>query len=865
MPLAAGTRLGPYEVLAPVGAGGMGEVYRARDTRLKREVAVKVLPAAMAHDARALQRMQQEALAVAALNHPNLLSVYDVGQSAEGAPYIVSELLEGESLRRRLQTGALGQGKAIDYATQIAHGLAVAHDKGIVHRDLKPENIFLTNDGRVKILDFGLAKLSPVAGSEDVTVAEPAAAATAPGVVLGTVGYMAPEQVRGQAADARSDIFSLGAVVYEMLAGRRAFRGDSAVEVMSAILKEEPEPLSTISSGKRPALSPALERIVGHCLEKEPRQRFQSAGDVAFNLAGLSQSGSTTSALAALPAARRRAPVLGIALIVAIAVIAFLLLRPRPSAAPPVLMQVTYHRGTILGAQFLPGGQNLVFSAAWNGATSPSLYTGQAPSSPTESPSLQPLGSAHGTPVAVSSSGDIALLAIDPTYEGASLLSIIPSGGSAARPVMREILGAAFAPGTSKLAIARLDPVTGGSDIEYPAGHVLYQCRTWCNDLHFSSDGKQIAFLEHPNPGDNRGHVAVLDLGGGERRLSRDFFSSGGLGWAPGGQAIWFTAGNGINQSLYSVSLSGKLRRQWQVPSDLILDDIAPDGRVLFTSDDLRVTVRVATTADPLGQDYTVRDWSVGAVLTPDGREALIDEEVSGTTSTYQTYLRTVGPNTTPVLLGNGDAVAISPDGQWALSSLADADRTFMLLPTGPGQSRPLVKPGELQFVGVVSWFLPNSGAVVTIARKPGRPYRTWLISLDGSMKSITPPGIYGSWPTPDGKYVLGETVSSRQWALYPLAGGSAIPEPAIASGLRPVGFGASDSQLYVGQRNGLSVALYSLDLHGGQRKLLAIARPPDLAGASGAALTSVSRDGKTFAYDYGTMLSTLYVARGVH
>src|SRR5271167_1890593 len=282
MSLSSGSRLGPYEIVAPLGAGGMGEVFRARDTRLKREVAIKVLPQATSLDPERLRRFEQEALATAALNHPNILAVFDIGTN-DGSPYVVSELLEGETLRERLRSGSLAVRKALDYALQIAHGLAAAHEKGIVHRDLKPENLFLTKDGRIKILDFGLAKLTQ-AESGDRMAQATLTHVTEVGTVLGTAGYMSPEQVRGVAVDARSDIFSFGAILYEMISGKRAFHGETSADTMSAILKEDPPELNETNRN----VSPALERIVQHCLEKNPESRFHSASDIAFDLEHLS-------------------------------------------------------------------------------------------------------------------------------------------------------------------------------------------------------------------------------------------------------------------------------------------------------------------------------------------------------------------------------------------------------------------------------------------------------------------------------------------------------------------------------------------------------------------------------------------------
>jgi eukaryotic-like serine/threonine-protein kinase len=302
MPLLAGARLGPYEILSPLGAGGMGEVYRARDTRLGREVAIKVLPASFSQDPDRLRRFEQEARAASALNHPGILTIHDFGLQ-EGAPYVVSELLEGETLRERLAGGRLPVRKAVDYAGQIARGLAAAHEKGIVHRDLKPENVFVTKDGRVKILDFGLAKLMhPERGGTPLTEVPTETRGTEPGLVLGTVGYMSPEQVRGQPADHRSDIFALGAVLYEMLVGERAFRGATRADTMSAVLKEDPpEPSRTVAE-----VLPPLDRIVRRCLEKSPEERFQSARDVAFALQEAMASASAPAIAEPVPQSRGR-------------------------------------------------------------------------------------------------------------------------------------------------------------------------------------------------------------------------------------------------------------------------------------------------------------------------------------------------------------------------------------------------------------------------------------------------------------------------------------------------------------------------------------------------------------------------------
>ena len=375
MTLASGSRLGPYEIVTPIGAGGMGEVYRARDTRLGRDVAVKVLPASFSTDPDRLRRFEQEARAAGILNHPNVTAVYDIG-TVDGSPYVVSELLEGETLRSRLGGGPLAPRRATEYAVQIAHGLSAAHEKGIVHRDLKPENLFVTKDGRVKILDFGLAKLLQPDGAGPQTNFPTAAASaeTEPGVVLGTLGYMSPEQVRGRPADARSDIFSFGAILYEMLSGKRAFHRDTAADTMSAILREDPPDLSSTNR----QVSPTLDRIIRHCLEKDPEARFHSAHDLAFQLQF--PASDETSGIAAAPAAKRRTPaalltVGAIALLLGGALTIFLLRRPAPTRAlQPVRFSVPMPPGTAYapndisrGLSISPDGTRLVVEALSNG------------------------------------------------------------------------------------------------------------------------------------------------------------------------------------------------------------------------------------------------------------------------------------------------------------------------------------------------------------------------------------------------------------------------------------------------------------------------------------------------------------------
>ncbi len=401
MALTSGTKLGPYEIVTAIGAGGMGEVYRAHDARLDRDVAIKILPAEYAADPERVHRFEQEARATATFSHPNIVVVYDVGARADGL-YVVTELLDGETLRHRLAGGALATRKATEYASQIAFGLAAAHEKGIIHRDLKPDNIFITRDGRVKILDFGLAKLAPPVTPDDRTLATEGVKTQA-GLVLGTLGYMSPEQVRGGTVDHRSDLFSFGAILYEMLSGQRAFRGNTSADTISAILKEDPAELS--ATGRE--VSPSLERVVRHCLEKNPEERFQSARDLAFDLQNM--SGTTNQIAIGVGARQAQLPRIGIAavalLVVGAVVAAFgagWLLKPVPA---PIFKQLTFQRGTVTAARFAPDGQNVIYSAAWGSNLHPDVFSTRIDGVLSRS-----LGVSDADLLAISPQGEMALL-----------------------------------------------------------------------------------------------------------------------------------------------------------------------------------------------------------------------------------------------------------------------------------------------------------------------------------------------------------------------------------------------------------------------------------------------------------------------
>ena len=491
MPLLSGTRLGPYEVLAPLGAGGMGEVYRARDDRLGREVAVKVLAPGTSGDADRVRRFEQEAKAAGALSHPNLLTVHDTGQH-EGQPYIVFELLAGETLRQRLGPGPLPVARALDYAVQIAQGLAAAHERGIVHRDLKPENLFVNHDGRVKILDFGLAKLRPALDSDgrepDATTASEI---TAAGTAVGTAGYMSPEQVQGRRADPRSDVFSLGAVLYEMLSGRRAFRGASAVETMAAILKEEPPELAAI----RPDISPALDRVVGRCLEKRPEDRFQSARDLAFALEAIRgvEPGPRR------PRASRWWAWPAIAGVLAIVLLASWGLRPRPTPQIAGSTQLTFSGGVAalemhdvgLG-RILTDGSRIYFldGSDLSGNRLRVAYVSKAGGAVV----LLDTPFEHTLPLALSPEGD-RLLVRELSHSGSEgPLWITPTHGGAPRRLGDVVAqDATWSPDGTSLVFGRGQKLfRAGSDGEDP--RPLVDTPGLAHWIRFSPDGRRLRF-----------------------------------------------------------------------------------------------------------------------------------------------------------------------------------------------------------------------------------------------------------------------------------------------------------------------------------------------------------------------------------
>ena len=861
MTLAAGTKLGPYEILAPLGAGGMGEVYRAKDPRLGREVAVKVLPASFSQDPDRLKRFEQEARAAGVLNHPGITAVYDFGTAADQSPYIVTELLEGETLRNRLLAGALPVRKAIDYAVQIAKGLAAAHEKGIVHRDLKPENLFLTKDGRVKILDFGLAKLKPETGGDGKTDINTVSGGTEPGVVLGTMGYMSPEQVRGKPADRRSDLFAFGTILYEMLSGQRAFRGETAADTITAILTREPPDLTQTNK----EVHPGLDRIVRHCLEKNPEERFESARDVAFDLEALSSVSASTAAAEAAPASRRRGWMAPVSIAAALALAAGLFAGYRAGkkagyVPPPNYQQLTFRRGEIYSARFAPDGQSVVYAAAWDGRPVELFSTR------TDRPESRTFGLVGGDVLAVSKSGEV-LVSLDrhvqePFIRVGTLAEVGISGGVAPREVLKDVQWADSTPGGKEVAIVR--DVALRSQLEYPIGKVLYQTAGWISNPRVSRDGSMVAFLEHPQRRDDGGTVGVVDRNGKKRTLSEDFSSEFGLAWSPDGTAVWITATKvGGNRALHEISLEGKERLLARVTQSLTLQDVAADGRVLVAHDTIRIGILGGGGGIAKERELAWLDWSSLFDITPDGKTILFSETGEGTGPEYSTFIRGTDVSA-PIRLGDGGAQALSPDGQWAAVLVGHATRVLTLYPTGAGEKR-VIPTGNLELQGGTT-FTPDGKRLVTTANEPGHGTRLWVIDLAGGQpRAISPEG-YRSFTrsvSPDGLRIA-VTGPDRKDYLYPLAGGEPTPIAGLEQDETIGGWTSDGKAVYVYRRRDIPGRLQRLDLATGTRSLAREVMPGDGAGIVDIAPIFETPNGNTYVYGFQRTLSDLYLVDGL-
>ncbi len=850
-----GQTLGHYRVLEEIGSGGMGEVYRASDDRLRRDVALKVLKPSLVTDQDRLRRFEQEARAAAALSHPNIVAIYDIGMH-EGAPYIVSELLEGQTLRRRLFEGSLPLRQATDYAIQIAQGLVGAHEKRIVHRDLKPENLFITRDGRVKILDFGIAKLTSPEITEDRSLAT-MTTQTKSGSVLGTVAYMSPEQLRGKPVDHRADIFSFGAVLYEMLTGKRAFSGETQVDTMTAVLKEEP-PEMTLA---RQSIPTAFEQIVRHCLEKEPDNRFQSARDLAFALSTVSDV-STSKQIAAFSMRKSRLrkwlPSLAAALLVAaVGVLLGVALRP---VSRPEYRRLTFERGTIYSAHFTSDGRSLVYDASWNGQPLQVYFT------PADSASARPLDLTSAHLLAISRTNELAL-ALHGTH-GSHLeivngtLARAPLAGGAPREIVEDVRWADWDP-SGELAVVR--DVKGRSRLEYPIGHVVYQSAGWITHIRLSPQGDNIAFMDHPALWDDRGSVCVVDLAGHMTTLSSGWKSAEGLAWSPDSDEVWFTAAVEAvsNRRLMAANLSGRVRTILDLPGGLTLQDVSSDGRVLVTFANQRLAMEAAVRGSQKVQDLSWYDWTIPRDISNDGQWVLFEESGARAGLHYAVAIRKLD-GSPPVRLGDGSAGGLSPDGKWALSVFTGTPEHVTLLPIGTGQPRDVPILGLEHVQNGFAHFLSDGEQILINGNEPGHTVRSYIVDLtEGKPRAITPEGVVGRLVSPDGRYVAGLRAGTSL-VIYPVNGGEPRSVPGVDTDLTPAQWAEDGSALYVYRAGELPAKIYHVDIATGKRQLVREIMPTNPAGVVSIAPIVMTRDGSRYVYGYFQSFSVLYVISGL-
>jgi len=842
-----GRSLAQYRIIAPIGAGGMGEVYRATDARLGRDVAIKVLPAATAADPERRQRFEQEARAASALNHPNILTVYDIGE-ADGTTYIAMELVEGKTLRELVASGeAVPTKRLLDIAVQTAEGLAKAHAAGIVHRDLKPENLMVSKDGYVKILDFGLAKLTETIPQDASVLPTAIAAATEPGTVMGTAGYMSPEQASGQPVDFRSDQFTLGAILYEMATGKRAFQRKTGAETLVAIIREEPE-----SFGQLAPKAPAPVRwIVERLLAKDPEERYASTKDLARDLKSVRDHLSETSASGGLEAAgparpRRRGWALPAAVALAAGLAAGFLLHglTKPKAGSDLeLKQLTYARGAIVSARFAPDAQTIVYAAAWEGLPL-DVFTTR-----TDSTESRSLGLAGASVLAISSSGELAISLNRHFlfgFEPVGTLARVPLAGGAPREVLENVEDADWSPDGKSLAVAH--QAGNRNRIEYPIGKVLYDAPGWASDIRISPDGNLVAFIDHPLRGDNNGNVKVIDASG-KVRLNGPFAISG-LAWSPRGDEVW-SSGRGI----WATSLSGKSRLVWNSPGGF-LRDIARDGRLLYAENSSRREIVGFSAGDKAERNLTWLNWSFPKGISSDGKTVLFEEQ---NIQPQGIYLRKLD-GSAAVRIGDGGSWGFSPDGRWVLSI---RDGQYTLLPTGAGEPKPLPKSGiNCQ---AAAWF-PDGRRILISGNEPGHGSRLFVQDIpDGRPRAITPEGVSSRFHgvSPDGKSIVA-TGTDRRIAIYPTEPGEPRAVPGLVPDDIPLGWTADGVSIFVYRPSAPPLRVERVDVKTGRRTLWKEFRPPDPSGVEQVGPMQIAPDETSYVYSYRRALDELYLATGL-
>ncbi len=862
MRFASGDRLGPFEIVAPLGSGGMGEVYRARDARLDRTVALKLLPSELVEAGSRVQRFRQEARAVARLSHPNICGLYDVGEDG-AALFLIMEYLDGATLAARLEDGPLPLPLALRTAAAIADALAHAHRQGVVHRDLKPANIMLTRDG-VKLLDFGLATLKD---RDEQLPADPTQSArlTDAGTIVGTAPYMAPEQIEGRDVDARTDIFAFGIVLYQMVSGRLPFVGDSRASLMAAIVAAEPAPLA---DGSPPVPAP-LERLIRRCLAKDPEERWQTARDLTSELRWIADAepGEVWRVAVRRWRPRRQAllgAVVGAAFAASAAAAIVASLWPEPGVA--AFYPVTYRKGIVSSARFSPDGQSFVYSASWEGQPYATFLGRRA------SPDARDLQLNDSRILSISRGGDMAVLFGPQNVQrafGTRTLARIPMAGGARRDLLTGVVDADWIPNADALAVIR-DPGEGRPwVVEFPIGTPVHEARAaW--SLRVSPDGNRVAFFEGPMVFDSRPNamVTVIDKAGAKTTVARNVVGLG-LAWPPSGNEVWFTGtrpGQHAPQ-LLATSLAGVERAVHRAPDWLVLHDIAPDGRVLLSRNTIRMTLECKRPGDTRPRDLT---WLLGSSalgLSADGETVYFSEPLGADPDLKLPMFRRRVDGSPAVSLGDGQGGAVSPDGRWLLTS---SGQHLVVLPTGAGS--PITLPnGALRRFGGGSWLGDSKRIVFTADMGAGAPRGYIQDIAAGLPREITASGVVlaNKAAVRDDHTLLAR--SGGRWVIVPLEGGEGRPVPALTPRDIPLQWSNDGRYLYTvdaidpAASRPAGVEVRRVELATGNRTIWNTLAPSDPTGVEDMRATvTITRDGHWYCYSYMRRLGDLFVVEGL-
>ena len=860
--LARGLRIAHYRLVEPLGAGGMGEVWLATDEKLGRKVALKFPTAILTASPSSRQGLLREARSAAALEHAAVCRVFEFGE-ADGRVFIAMEVVPGETLAALLSRGPLPVPQALEWGAALASALDEAHRKGIVHRDLKPGNVMVTPTGQVKIMDFGLARPLPGHGDESANTETWAAGLTAPGTIVGTTAYMAPELLKGAPADEKSDLWALGCIFYEMLSGTRPFRGSTAPELIGAILERDAD-LSRLP----PDTPLEVRLLIGRALRKDPARRVRDAGDVylAFDEAYQALRGTgmlreaapsatehETNQAASLFSRRRLMTGAGAAGLLGVGFGASELLRDNPQ--PPDVtsyQRLTFRRGMIRNARFAPDQQTILYGALWDGGVC-RTWTVRP-----ESPESRPLDLPASTPLSVSATGELAILLGD-HLRGLwprGTLARVPLAGGSPRQLLEDVTFADWSRDGKELAVVRAG--VERHRLEFPAGKVIYEPKGY--ELSFprvSPAGDAVALFDHSSG--FGGSVVVVDRSGAVKYRSPEFLELFGLAWS--GEEIWFSAADErrVFRAIHAVRPPGDPRVVLRMPGNVTLHDIATDGRLLIAHTTDRSESAVLSPGETMERNLSWLDGSLVADLSRDGRLVLLTEIGQGGGRNNSVYLRTTdgGP---AVRLGEGRALALSPDGRWA-ATVPDVGAPYLdLLPTGAGQPRRLEVPGMM--VRSARWLPQGDQIVASVDQKKGAPALA-VVSLSGvPPRVITPAGsVRRSWAVaPDGRAVA-VTFRTAEARIYPLDGGEPRPIPGLrredlVRGWIETGLLVTDGET--------SDTYFIVDLDSGRRERWRQTLPTDAAGIMEKGNLVVTPDGRFYAYWWHRALSDLYLVSGV-